>query len=194
VIGSIRGRVLERNPASLTVEVGGIGLLVFVSERTATAAEASEIQLFTYLHVRDNALELYGFASAKERAIFRALLGVSGIGPRTSMALLSRLTDEEIVSAIQHRNVATLCLAPGVGKKTAQRILLELSERFEMTAPGVTGADVAAAQDAIQALITLGYPEGQAAKTVSEARSRLPDGAGAPELIREAIRMLSARR
>ncbi len=195
MITLLRGELVARGPASLTVSVGGVGFQVSVPERTATGAPrpGAEIVLHTHLHVRENVLELFGFETAEDRAIFRALLGVSGVGPRTAIAVLSRLTSDEVVSAVEHRNPAVLCRAPGVGKKTAQRILLELSERFDIERVGATGARVAASEEAIRALATLGYTESQASRAVADARSRLPGDVDTSGLIKEALRLLGGR-
>jgi len=195
VISILRGVLLARSPASYTIDVGGVGFQVAVPERTAAAAPqpGAEIELHTHLHVRENALDLYGFATTEERSIFRALLGVSGIGPRTAIAVLSRLSADEVVSAIEHKNTAAFCRAPGVGKKTAQRILLELAEKFDLGAVGGSGARVAAAEEAIQALVTLGYTEVQASKAVAEIRSRRAGDVETAELIREALQLVGGR-
>lgn len=193
MISLVRGKVLDVEPARLTLLVGGVGLDVFVPERTSMTAPppGGDVELFTYLHVRENALDLFGFASAHERSIFRALLGVSGVGPRTALAVLSRLNADEIVSALHGGDVAAFCRAPGVGKKTAQRLIVDLAERFDL-APGTaaSGAQVATTQDAIQALITLGYPDGKAKRAVSEAQGRVGEEVPAGDLIREALKGL----
>jgi len=188
--------VLDRGPASVVVDVGGVGLLVSIPERTAGSLpdDGREILLHTHLNVRETALELYGFATMDDRAMFQALIGVSGIGPRTALAVLSRMSADAIARALQTRDVDAFCRAPGVGKKTAQRVVLELSERFDMHEETVvaTGAGVAAVQDAIRALIALGYGDTQARKAVSSVRPTLDPDVTASTLIREALVGLGA--
>lgn len=188
MIATVRGRLLRRGPASVLVEVGGVGLQLYVPERTASSLgePGREVFLHTHLHVRENALDLFGFATQEERAMFEAFLGVSGIGPRTALAVLSRLTADQVVAALHAQDAGAFQKAPGVGKKTAQRICLELAERFSLgEAPSATGTEVAAVQDAVQALITLGYGEGPARKAIADVRG---DGDGETgDLIRRAL-------
>jgi Holliday junction DNA helicase RuvA len=197
MIAIVRGRLLDRGPAGVTLDVGGVGLHVLVPGRGRIGEHAlgDEVTLYTHLNVRETALELYGFETPDERGVFRALIAVSGVGPRTALAVLSRLDADEVVTALQGSDVDAFVRAPGVGKKTAQRIVLELSERFDMAgATGrTTGARVAAAHDAIQGLVTLGYGEAAAQRAVTEARSRLDAGADAAAIIREALRALARR-
>lgn len=197
MIAVVRGRVLETGPASVTLDVGGVGLHVLVPGRGARTEHplGAELTLFTHLNVRETALELYGFETPDERAVFRALIGVSGVGPRTALAVLSRLDADAVVAALQSSDVDAFVRAPGVGKKTAQRIVLELSERFDMArVTGTsTGARVAAAHDAIQGLVTLGYAETAAQRAVSDAQAELGTEADAAAIIRTALRGLSRR-
>lgn len=197
MISIVRGRLLARAPASLTIDVGGVGLAVYVPERGGPTRHelGADVLLYTHLNVRETALELFGFATPDERAVFRALIGVSGVGPRTALAILSRLDADEIVAALQTSNVDVFVKAPGVGKKTAQRIVLELSERFDMASAtgATTGARVAAAHDAIQGLVTLGYGEGAAQRAVSEAHGHLGQNADAATILREALKALARR-
>jgi Holliday junction DNA helicase RuvA len=192
MIASVRGRLLRRGPAFVLIEVGGVGLQVYVPERTVPSLgePGAEVFLHTHLHVRENALDLFGFATADERAMFDAFLGVSGIGPRTALAVLSRLTADQVVIALHAQDAGAFQRAPGVGKKTALRICLELAERFSLGAmPTATGSEVAAVQDAVKALVTLGYGEAAARKAISDVRE---EGDGETrDLIRRALTQMA---
>jgi len=132
VIDFVQGRVAERGVDSLVLFVGGIGLRLLVPGRTAAEAPAvgEEARLLTYLHIREDALTLYGFASVAERELFTRLLGVSGIGPRSALAALSTLTAERLASAIAAGDAAALARVPGIGAKSAARIVLELKGKL----------------------------------------------------------------
>jgi len=199
VITSIRGRLTQRAATSVTVEVGGIGFAVLVPTRVAAELPdlGAEVFLHTHLHVRENAFDLFGFLSSEDRAVFLAFLGVSGIGPRTALAVLSVLSVGQITAALHARDVEALCRVPGVGKKTAQRAMLELGAGFDagtiLPAAG-DRRESGAPFDAIQALVTLGYSEPQARKSVADAQGRLGATTPAASLIREALSSLSGAR
>jgi Holliday junction DNA helicase RuvA len=184
----------------VTVEVGGVGFAVLVPTRSAAhlPEPGREVFLHTHLQVRENAFDLYGFSTPGERSIFQAFLAVSGVGPRTALAVLSVLSVEDIAAALHARDVDAFCRVPGVGKKTAQRVILELSERPEigsmMSSSGPRDDASQATLDAEQALVTLGYSEAQARKSVGDARGRLGSTAASASLIREALSGLSGAR
>jgi Holliday junction DNA helicase RuvA len=170
VIDHVRGRVVERGAGSLVIAVGGLGLEI-ASTRAAerTAAPGDEATVLTHLHVREDALQLFGFASVRERALFRLLLGVSGVGPRLALAIVSAYPPGELERAIASQDVALLSSVSGVGRKTAQKICVDLRDRVAPAgatpvAPARAAAAVPESADlgdpfyaAREALVALGY-------------------------------------
>ncbi len=167
MIAILNGRILEKYPDSLIVGVGGVGLQVFVPNPLRDQAHpGDEIFLHTYLVVRQDSLSLFGFESREERELFLLLLGVDGIGPKSALGVLSVLTPDSIRRAIFHEQPEVFTRVPGIGKKTAQKILLQLQDRI----PALTGLEAAAPfsdadAEVLSALTALGYSvvEAQAA-------------------------------
>jgi Holliday junction DNA helicase RuvA len=175
MIGFLRGRVLDKQPNKVVVDVQGVGYEVHVPLSTYydVGDEGSEVTLRIHTHVREDALQLYGFLTSLEQHVFERLIGISGIGPKLAVAVLSGSDTRELVNAVQRADVARLTRIPGIGKKTAERIVLELKERFaELAMP--TDAGVAAApvtgdrlrDDLLSALQNLGYHRPLAEKAV----------------------------
>ena len=183
MIAHLRGRLLEKHPNRIIVDVQGVGYDVHVPLSTIyeMAEPGSEIALRIHTHVREDALLLFGFATTLELLLFERLLGVSGIGPRLALAVLSGIEPNELVSAIRHANVARLTGIPGIGKKTAERIGLELKDRLpadlEIAEPPQS-ASTAADQlrdDLLSALVNLGYQRPVAEKAVEKVLHAQPD-------------------
>jgi len=172
MIAQIHGVVIERSPADVVVEVGGIGLSVSVPLSTFDRVpdEGREVSLFTYLHVREDALTLYGFAARDERDLFLALIGVSGVGPRLALACLSGARADDLRSWIREGQAGALTRVPGVGRKTAERIIVELKDRVGAArvevGAGASAAGRTAIDEAALALEALG---------VREARERIAE-------------------
>jgi Holliday junction DNA helicase RuvA len=167
MISSLTGRVAEVSEDSLVIELGGLGLRVFVPAPLLEDYSAGQqLSLQTYLHVRENELSLYGFSNAERRKLFILLLGVNGIGPRLALAILSTLSAEALRSAVTNEQVEILNQVPGVGKKTAQKIILHLVDRVQPL-EGDTALSGMHERDAdlLEALSSLGYTviEAQAA-------------------------------
>jgi Holliday junction DNA helicase RuvA len=193
VIASVAGRLLEADADGLVVEVGGVGLRVHASAAATRAAQAAPqaVQLQTHLVVREDALTLYGFASQRERWLFVALLGVSGLGPSKALALLSGYPTDTLQRAIAAGDLALLASVSGIGKRTAERIVVELRDKLgavalEVVASG--GSATAAADDphlaARDALVALGF-------AVAEAETALAGAAGPTEQrLKEALAAL----
>src|SRR5487761_1734099 len=142
MIAHLRGRLLSKTPQTAVVEASGVGYEVTISIPTFTAlpAEGNEVSLLIYTHVREDALALFGFMSRTEKKLFEKLLSISGIGPKLAVTVLSGLPPERLISAIHGQDHATLTRIPGVGKKTAERIVLELKDKLdELGAPTVSG-------------------------------------------------------
>jgi len=207
MIGSLRGDLLERTPdGELLVEVGGVGYRVQAGPATAALLGdiGTEVRVWTHHHVREDAQTLYGFATRDERVTFEALISAHGVGPALALAILSVHEPLALRRVLADDDVSALCLVPGVGKKTAARLLVELKSRLEVPAGEVTAAVAAAGPasggaasagsiraDVRDALLALGYtPE-----EVAEATRDLPEGDDVSTLVSEALRrMVGARR
>jgi Holliday junction DNA helicase RuvA len=195
MIGRISGILVEKNPPAITVDVHGLGYEVDVPMSTFYNLPASgeKVTLHTHLIVREDGHFLYGFASEGERAAFRQLLKISGIGARTALAVLSGMSVTELAQAVTLQEAGRLTKVPGIGKKTAERLLLELRDRLPKTL-AVGGARVGAgdtasdaASDIMNALLALGYNEREA---VSAMKGLAPD-ASVSDGIRAALKLLS---
>jgi Holliday junction DNA helicase RuvA len=178
MIAFLRGRVLDKQPNRIVVDVSGVGYEVQVPLSTfyEVGEEGAEVSLRVYTHVREDALQLYGFLTDLERQIFERLIGISGIGPKLAIAVLSGMDSRDVILAIQRADVARLTGIPGIGKKTAERIVLELKDRLMKLAPpleagaatGATGTD-RLREDLLSALQNLGYHRPQAEKAIDLA-------------------------
>ena len=190
MIGRLSGVLLEKNPPQLLLDVNGVAYEVDVpmSPFSNLPAAGEPVVLHTHLVVREDAHLLYGFATQEERSAFRQLIRISGIGPRTALSVLSGLSVAELPAAIAQQQVGRLVKVPGIGKKTAERLLLELKGKLgpDLGEPGAAVADDAQA-DIVQALVALGYNEREAAA----ALKALPPGVGVSEGIRLALKSLS---
>jgi Holliday junction DNA helicase RuvA len=194
VIGSVRGTVLERDATGeALIEVGGVGYRVLVPLSALPALEpGGPTFLFTHLHVRDDAMVLYGFPSREERETFEVLLGAAGVGPALALKILSVHTPNALGRAVADEDLAALTLVPGVGKRTAERLLVELRARLELPVVDATasGAGGDARAEVRQALANLGYgPE-----EIREAMAGVPDDGAVDDLLRAALRVLAVAR
>jgi Holliday junction DNA helicase RuvA len=198
VIAHLRGRILEKHPNRLVVEVGGVGYDVFVPLSTfyGLADQGCEVALRIHTHVREDALVLYGFKTLLEQTLFERLVAVSGIGPKVALAVLSGIEPAELVSAVESGDVARLTAIPGVGKKTSERIVLELKDRLPRpesiaAGPGAIGPDAFPLRDdVLSALLNLGYHRPLAEKAVTTALKSAPDG-GFERTLKHALRELA---
>jgi Holliday junction DNA helicase RuvA len=194
MIARLSGRLALKSPEVLIVDVHGVGYRVLVSLTAfgALPAEGEEVTLGIHTHLRENALELFGFVVPLEQALFGALIAVSGIGPRMALNILSGLPAEQLIEALANGSVARLVAIPGVGKRTAERLVVDLKDRVRtLASPATAAADAAHTSDAeaVSALINLGYRAPDAERAVRAALA-----AGARELadvIRKALQKLS---
>ena len=196
MIGRLLGRLIRKQPPELLLDVGGVG---YELEAPMTAfydlpALGQEITMYTHLVVRDDAHLLFGFTDLRQRDLFRILLKVSGVGPRVGLAILSGLTSEDLVSCITVGDAEQLVRIPGIGRKTAERLIVDLRDRLDSSSgdkqslpAGITTPE----QDAISALLTLGYRSGDAVRAV-RASDALGDSV--EELIRNALKNLAGGR
>jgi holliday junction DNA helicase RuvA len=191
MIGRITGTLVEKNPPQVVVDCAGVGYEIDVPMSTLynLPNPGEQVALLTHFVVREDAQLLYGFGSAQERQAFRHLLKISGIGPRTALAVLSGLSVAELAQAVTMQEAGRLTKIPGIGKKTAERLLLELkgklgadlSQVFDINRPAPAGNDV------LNALLALGYSDKEALYAIKQ----LPEGASVTEGIKLALRALS---
>ena len=191
MIGRLAGVLLEKNPPQILIDANGVGYEVEVPMSTfyVLPATGERVTVFTHLVVREDAQLLYGFASESERRAFRELLRVSGVGARIALAVLSGLSVAELVEAVVLQQAGRLVKVPGIGKKTAERLLLELKDRLaDRLGPGGAVARVQpATSDVMHALLALGYSD----KEASHAVKNLAEGLSVSEGIRQALRLLA---
>jgi len=195
MIGSVRGEVIERAATGeVLVEVNGVGYRVLVPLSAIPGLEpGSAAFLLTHLHARDDGMTLYGFPTRDERDTFEVLIGASGVGPKLALAILSVHSPGVLRRALVDDDLAALTLVPGVGKRTAQRLLVELKARLEVPAVDPSegaGASLSARAEVRTALAGLGYQ----ADEVREVLAQLPDDGPVEEMLREALRLLSVTR
>lgn len=190
MIVSIRGILREKKPPTAWIDVGGIGYGVQVSLSTYETLPESglEVELFTTQIVREDSLQLYGFSTREERKLFDLLLTVSGVGPRSALGILSGLRPEALMRSIQEEDIAALTSISGVGKKTAERILVDLRDKIPATQLVPVGpAPSAHHEDAVSALVSLGYTPQKAEKAVHIATSKIGEGADLERIVRNAL-------
>lgn len=194
MIGSIRGTVIERGIAGeVLVEVGGVGYRAFVPLASVAQLEPNALAfLFTHLHVREDAMILYGFLTRDERDTFEALIGVAGIGPKLALAMVSVHPPNALRRVLADDDLDALCLVPGVGKRTAQRLLIELKAKLDVPDLDLSGPDVgtpSARAEVREALTTMGF----APDEVRDVLAALDDGAAVESMLRDALKQLAGR-
>jgi Holliday junction DNA helicase RuvA len=199
LIAHLAGRLLEKGPQSVIVDVGGVGyrLMIPVSTFYRLGDEGSDVRLRVHTHVREDVLQLYGFGTAREQRLFEQLIAVSGVGPRLALAILSGIEPPDLVTALRGGDIARLNRIPGVGKKTAERLVLELKDKVQPEPDGdVAPLPVAApgpGEDLALALLHLGYTRQDAERGAERA---LREGADDrfEDLLRRALQLLSGGR
>lgn len=192
MIGRLHGQVIERTLNLVLLDVGGVGYEVEISLNTAASLAETEgpVTLHTHLIVRDDAHQLFGFVSPVEREMFRALIKVNGVGPRMAVAILSGLKADEFAAAVRGNDVKTLTALPGVGKKTAERLIIEMRDKVDSFADQVdvtVTMPVSVIEDAESALVGLGYKPQEAALALSQIQAPAED---VETLIRQALKQL----
>lgn len=181
MISRLRGTIIHKTPTEVTLDVHGVGYLISIPLSTSYAIESShgDVSLLTYLHVREDTLQLFGFATEAERAMFRLLISVSGIGPKLAQGVLSGIRVGELQDAILSGNTALLGSIPGVGKKTAERIVVELRGKIQSSGPGTALPPASSKQlkvrsEAVVALMSLGHNRSSAENAVKTAIAESP--------------------
>jgi Holliday junction DNA helicase RuvA len=203
MIARLSGTLVEKQPGAAVVDVAGVGYQVAIPLSTyyELGDPGSHVELLVHTHVREDAIALFGFCKRFEKEMFSRLIGVSGIGPRTALAVLSGLGASELVESVRARDVDRLSAIPGIGRKTAERIVVDLADRIEALRASADGGPITDAgeaavpdlrQDLVSALVNLGYN----ARAAADVAMRVIRGAGAPTppfqaLLRETLRMLS---
>lgn len=195
MIGQLRGRLADKRPNQLLVDVGGVGYLVAVplSTYAALAELHTEVTLLIHTHVREDALALYGFLTSREKHLFELLLSASGVGPSLALKILSGMNVDELVPAIRSGDVVRLTKIPGVGRKTAERIVVELKDKLEAVIVETKPAAASAAgveADVVSALTNLGYDGRTAEAVVAEAKREL-GAAPFENLLKSALQALT---
>lgn len=198
VIASLRGTVVSVRTGHAVIETGGVGMMFHATPDTlASLHVGTEGQVSTSLVVREDSLTLFGFATDDEREVFEILTSVSGIGARTALTILSVHSPDALRSAVERKDEAALTRVPGIGKKGAQRMLLELGSKLGPATGGTTAsADVSSAahsSEVLEALTNLGWSEKEAAPALSEAEQAHPEGTVA-QLLRASLQVLGSRR
>ncbi len=202
MIGFLKGQLLQKQPPFLLLDVNGVGYEVEAPMSTfydlSNETGATEVALYIHLVVREDAQLLYGFSDQNQRQLFRSLLKINGVGPRVALAILSTLTTSEFIICIQHEDTVTLTRVPGIGKKTAERIIIDMRDRVE----ALEGKGLSAGllrkpadqdnpvQDAVGALIALGYRPAEASRAVQSVRDQSKKR---DDLIRNALQYLTKR-
>lgn len=195
----ISGKLMTKNPTEIVVDVGGIGYLIAIPLSTYEniAQPGESVKLLTHFKVREDDQSLYGFSTESERELFRLLIDVSGIGARTAISILSGASVNEFKQRIMNNDVKALTLIPGIGKKTAQRIIVELGEKLPKLSSGDTAPSISGfgghnevMDEAIRALVSLGYNKAAAEKSVTKALAELGDKATLEQYIKTALNLI----
>jgi Holliday junction DNA helicase RuvA len=197
VIAHLRGRILRKAPQELVLDVAGVGYRITIPLSTfyRLGEPGSEVSLLTHTHVREDTFALFGFLTPSEQALFERLISVAGVGPRLAVGILSGIEAPDLVGALRSGDVVRLTRIPGVGKKTAERLVVELKDKMD----GLEGAEPAAGavpggpqDDLVAALVHLGYSRGEARRGVERALEDGGDGRF-EDLLRRTLRILSGR-
>jgi Holliday junction DNA helicase RuvA len=200
MIGFLRGQLLQKHPPALLIDVGGVGyeLQAPMSTFYALPAVGAEVKLHTHLVVREDAHLLYGFATEAERRLFRDLLRVSGVGPKIGLALLSGMTVDAFLLCVEAQDVEALVRVPGIGRKTSERLLIEMRDRIRALGEGVglpggsasVPGDGGATAEAYAAMVALGYRPAEVTRLLKSVKT---DGAVTEDIIREALKLAAGK-
>ncbi len=201
MIAFLTGKLLEKSANSVIVDVGGVGYEVLIPLSTfyEIGEVGTDVRLRIYTHVREDAMQLFGFSTEREKALYLKLISVQGVGAKSGITMLSGMSADEMIDAIRKENIAKLTAIPGVGRKTAERVVVELREKVsEMSAAAAAGSAVSTAgsdgddvfNDALSALVNLGYQRAAAEKAIQQVRR---DGGEATvqKILRAALQMLA---
>lgn len=199
MIAFVKGELAVVEEDRVIVETGGIGYNIFVSSSTITQlpAEGEQVRFYTHMNVKEDAMQLYGFLTRDELKVFRLIIGVSGIGPKGGLGILSQLTPDSLRFAVASNDVKAISAAPGIGKKTAEKLILELKDKLsiedvlhheEVQSQASTGLGQEVQSDAVQALVALGYGSAEALKAVRQVD--VGENATVEEILKKALKYL----
>ncbi|HQU72939.1 MAG TPA: Holliday junction branch migration protein RuvA [Calditrichia bacterium] len=200
MIERVTGKVLEKSPTFCVLDCHGIGIGLHISLQTFQYLEKNSregnVTLSSYLHVREDILQLYGFAEPQERRMFELLISVSGVGPKVALAILSGMSVRDLRQAIAMENVGAMTRIPGIGKKTAQRLILELKEKLQQDAAtaavslpdSISPAGKQDAEEAVQALVALGFKPADAHRSIQQILSKSEGEVSLETLIKTALK------
>ncbi len=192
MIGYLKGKIISKKPTEVLIDVGGVGYLVNISLTTfdKIPEKGNETEIFTYLHVKENEFSLYGFAEQEEKNVFELLISVSGIGPKLAISVLSGISSAELIEAIRNQDLIKLKSIHGIGKKTAERLILELKDKIG----GVVEANLETSRetysvkaDAVAALVSLGFTQKKAETLVNQIANEIAE-IDLENLIKEALK------
>jgi Holliday junction DNA helicase RuvA len=193
MIAHLRGRVLEKHPSHVILEAAGVGYEVTISVPSFSGlpAEGAEVSLYIHTHVREDTLALYGFLRREEKKLFERLISVSGIGPKLAITVLSGIASEALVTALRGNDLTALTRIPGVGKKTAERMVLELRDKLDgLAAAPAPPPGTRMEEDVISALVNLGYQRGSAEQAVKRALDKAGNGASFEQVFRQTMSLM----
>lgn len=186
MIGRLRGLILERGHDAIVIEVGGVGYVVAVTPRTLSDLPGlgQEVVLHTHLHVREDQLALFGFDSAPDKELFSLLLGVSGVGPKLAMAILATMTHEQLRIAVTTDDIVALTAVPGIGKRSAQKLLLELKPRLDvLDGPSIATGPLGEVREALEGL-------GYSAEEIRGTLAEMPEDLPVEEMVKRSLQQL----
>lgn len=197
MIAWLSGAIRDKKPTSVVIETGGVGYLVRISLPTfySLGEEGSTVSLYVHTYVKEDALQLFGFSTGGEKELFNRLIGVNKVGPKLAITILSGMAANEFLEAVNNKDVAKLSSVPGIGKKTAERIILELSDKLAdlIDSSGKEGegkSEPGIFDDAVDALVSLGYKKADARKEVKAAHASDPKG-GLEDILKQALNSLA---
>ncbi|HWY67499.1 MAG TPA: Holliday junction branch migration protein RuvA [Terriglobales bacterium] len=193
MIARLRGRILEKHPSHLILEAAGVGyeITISVASFSGLPAEGAEVSLYIHTHVREDTLALYGFLLREEKQLFERLIGVSGIGPKLAITVLSGIAADALVTALRGNDLTALTRIPGVGKKTAERMVLELRDKLDGLAAAPAPAPATRMEeDVVSALVNLGYQRVSAEQAVKRALEKAGNGASFEQVFRQTMGLM----
>ena len=193
MIAHLRGRILEKHPSHVILEAAGVGYEVTISVPSFSGlpAEGAEVSLYIHTHVREDTLALYGFLRREEKQLFERLIGVSGIGPKLAITVLSGIAADALVTALRGNDLAALTRIPGVGKKTAERMVLELRDKLDgLAAAPAPPPATRMEEDVVSALVNLGYQRASAEQAVKRALEKAGIGASFEQVFRQTMGLM----
>ncbi len=199
MIAYLDGKLIEKTPTQIILEVNGVGYCVNIPVSTyeKIGEPGSKVKIITYQHVREDCLQLYGFFTPEEKWLFEALISVNGVGPRTGLGILSFISVNDFHRAVMEEEIDFLSKVPGIGRKTAQRLVVELKEKLgkldlkkDVTVKSKDQVEAQVIQEAILALVSLGYNRYQAKKIIEKGKEGIEDKLSVEELIKRALRQV----